>query len=152
MMMKYRTTKTNYVEVYATANALYGMCAFIFFSLDSVCVSVPSHSCTLAPAKEECWCESSCLSPKTVCVFLLLFLLCYLPFFHRCGMRNSCDHLFFTSKWAQNKYWSVFCVYYVHTSMWNVLNAYLLELHFNSQFISTAESKHDQETEQLQQH
>lgn len=40
------------------------------------------------------------LEPKTV-------YCCYLYFLYRCGMRNSCVHLFFTSKRAQNKYWSV---------------------------------------------
>lgn len=89
------------------------------------------------------------LSWKRMLMWIIMFVpktlyccCCYArrcaPFFSSLWNANFCVHLFFTSKWAQNKYWSVLCACtecifaYIYSSCISTVNS------------STAESKHDQ--------
>lgn len=133
MVMKHRTTKTNYGEVYATANASPRMC--------SCYVWVFSHSplplCLyLSLVKKNADVNHHVCTENIVLLLLLCSPVC--TFFSSLWNANFCVHLFFTSKWAQNKYWSVLCACsecifaYIYSSCISTVNS------------STAESKHDQ--------
>lgn len=91
------------------------------------CKECALFSLCLCPEK-ECWCESSperrhgtACKCSPVCSSFLV----------NSPLRNAhfSVHLVFTSKWAQNKYWSGLCMHRMHICL------HLVGLHFSSQFI-----------------